>query len=185
MAIPRRLLALLAVLSPLSVAGTLLNHYGNSATPPAEPDFAAMLKDYKAWTRVNAKPYWMSPAALAACAAPGARQPSPHLEPDGYIDVYVNQVGRTAMLKHGSVAFPVGTIIVKEKRHAAAPADPELLTVMLKRPNGYNPEAGDWDFAVLDGRAATVQAQGKLENCMQCHKTTAGSDYVFRPYASN
>jgi len=174
------LLGLLLYLTIVGLAG--LAGSTDGSTTSAEPDFAIMLKDYKTWTRVNTNPYRMSAAAMAACAAPAGRQASPHLEPDGYIDVYVNPEGRSTMLTPGHVVFPVGTVIVKEKRHAADPSDPELLTVMLKRSSGYNPETGDWDFAVLDGNASTVQAQGKLENCMQCHKTTAGSDYVFRPY---
>jgi hypothetical protein len=126
----------------------------------------------------------MSPAAAAACAAQAAARIDPHLTPDSYADVYVNPTGREAMFTSGPVIFPAGTIIVKEKRHAPDDSDPELLTVMLKRSRGYNPQTGDWDFAVLDGKAATVQAQGKLENCMHCHKATAASDYVFRPYVS-
>jgi hypothetical protein len=126
----------------------------------------------------------MSPAVAAACAAPTAGRADPHLTPDSYADVYINPTGREAMFTPGPVTFPDGAIIVKEKRHAPADSDPELLTVMLKRSRGYNPETGDWDFAVLDGKAAAVQAKGKLENCMQCHKAVAASDFVFRPYVT-
>jgi len=129
-------------------------------------------------------PFRVSPAVAALCAAPTARNVSPHLTPDSYIDVYVNTAGRRAMFTPGPLSFPEGTIIVKEKRKGGGEIEPELLTVMLKRSRGYNAETGDWDFAVLDGKASTVQAQGKLENCMQCHKTVAASDYVFRPYVS-
>jgi hypothetical protein len=141
-----------------------------------------MIKGYRSWDRVNSEPFRMAPAVSVACAAPAAGQVSPHGGPDAYIDVYVNPAGRAAMLTPGHVVFPVGTVIVKEKRHAADAADPELLTVMLKRARDYNPETGDWEFAVLDGKAVEVQAQGRLENCMACHKTIAASDYVFRPY---
>ena len=166
-----------------AIAGfAVLGRNNDGSTTSAEPNFAAMVKDYKTWTRVNTKPYRMPAAVMAACAAPTAGQVSPHLKPDGYIDVYVNPEGRSAMFTPGRVVFPVGTIIVKEKRQAADPSYPELLTVMVKRSSGYNPETGDWDFAVLDGKAAAVQAQGKLENCMQCHKTAGTSDYIFRPY---
>jgi hypothetical protein len=156
---------------------------GSTRSEPAEPDFAIILKGYKTWPRVNSSPFRMSPAVAAACAAPTAGV-SPHTTPDAYIDVYVNPVGRETMFSPAPIKFPEGTIIVKEKRKAGGGSDPELLTVMLKRSKGFNAETGDWDFAVLDGKAAAVQAQGKLENCMQCHKTVASSDYVFRPYVS-
>lgn len=157
---------------------------GTTRSEPTEPDFATILKGYKAWTRVNSMPFRMSPDVAALCAAPTARNASPHLTPDSYIDVYVNPAGRRAMFTPGPLSFPEGTIIVKEKRKGGGEIEPELLTVMLKRSRGYNAETGDWDFAVLDGKASTVQAQGKLENCMQCHKTVPASDYVFRPYVS-
>ena len=157
---------------------------GTTRSEPTEPDFAIILKGYKAWTRVNSMPFRVSPAVAALCAAPTARNVSPHLTPDSYIDVYVNPAGRRAMFTPAPLSFPEGTIIVKEKRKDGSETDPELLTVMLKRSKGYNAETGDWDFAVLDGKAAAVQAQGKLENCIQCHKTVAASDYVFRPYVS-
>jgi len=148
----------------------------------AEPDFATVVKGYRMWPRINSEPYKMPAAVIAACSDPKPGQVSPHTGVDGYIDVYVNPSGRSSMLTQGPVAFPVGSIIVKEKRHDPNASDPELLTVMLKRTKGYNPAVGDWEFAVLDGKAVAVQAQGKLENCMQCHKTVPSSDYVFRPY---
>jgi hypothetical protein len=171
-------------------AGALVGANAHSRTrdtspPAAEPDFRRMVKDYKTWARVNSGPFRMAPAVSAACATPTAGQASPHGGPDAYIDVYVNAVGRSAMMTEGQVVFPVGTIIVKEKRHTIDTSDPELLTVMLKRTKDYNPDTGDWDFAVLDGKAAAVQAQGKLENCMKCHKATPASDFVFRPYLAD
>ena len=169
---------LLIVVGSLSALGVIRA----TRLEPAEPDVAMILKGYKTWIRVNSRPFRMSPAVAAACAAPTTSPVSPHLTPDSYVDVYVNPAGRDAMFTSGAVTFPPGTVIVKEKRHTTDDSDPELLTVMLKRSKGYNPETGDWDFAVLDGKAASVQAQGKLENCMQCHKAMATSDYVFRPY---
>jgi len=155
---------------------------GTIRSEPIEPDYAIILKGYKKWTRVNSMPFRMSPAVAALCAAPIAGRASSHTTPDSYVDVYVNPAGREAMFTPAPLHFPEGTIIVKEKRKGGGETDPELLTVMLKRSRGYNADTGDWDFAVLDGKATSVQAEGKLENCMQCHKTAAASDYVFRPY---
>ena len=181
-----RLRCIIATVAFLVVVASLSadSRTGTTRSEPTEPDFAIILKGYKAWTRVNSMPFRMSPAVAAACAAQTARPVSPHTTPDFYVDVYVNPTGRDAMLTSGPVTFPEGTIIVKEKRHGSDESDPELLTVMLKRSKGYNPESGDWDFAVLDGKAVAVQAQGKLENCVKCHNAVATSDYVFRPYLS-
>jgi hypothetical protein len=179
-------IALSGLLCTVAMAGAAgLKLTNGRSTSGAEPDFGTMVKGYRTWSRVNSEPFRMEPAVSWLCAAPAASQVSPHDAPDAYIDVYVNPAGQSAMMTKGRVVFPVGTIIVKEKRRTLDRTDPELLTVMLKREKGYHPEAGDWDFAVLDGNAATVQAQGKLENCMSCHKMAPVSDYVFRPYLPN
>jgi len=164
------------------VIAAAFDHKVDRPAASAEPDFSAAVKGYKTWTHVNSKPYRMSRAVMLACAAPKPGEISPHTFPDAYIEVYVNPAGRAAMFSRERVAFPEGTIIVKEKHHSEEEPDPELLTVMLKRAKGYNPETGDWDFAVLDGKAGEVQAQGKLEKCIACHKTIPSTDYVFRPY---
>jgi hypothetical protein len=178
-------IALGGLLCSVTMVGAGLKLTKDGTTSGAEPDFEAMVKGYRTWTRVNSEPFRMEPAVSWLCAAPAAGQVSPHDAPDAYIDVYVNPAGRSAMMTQGRVSFPVGSIIVKEKRHTLDRTDPELLTVMLKRERGYNPETGDWDFAALDGKAVIVQAQGKLENCIRCHKMVPASDYVFRPYLPN
>lgn len=147
---------------------------------PGTTDLTATLERYAEWTQVTRTPYRVAPAVNVLCAAANATPPSPHA--DAFIDVFVNQAGRSAMLGPRAAAFPVGSIIVKEKRAAADSADATLLTVMIKRPSGFNPDVGDWEFAVLDGTGTHVQEQGKLRNCAECHKTMSASDFVFRSY---
>ncbi|MGH9760808.1 MAG: cytochrome P460 family protein, partial [Blastocatellia bacterium] len=167
-----------ACIAIVSTIGLASKHYNTE--PGSEPDMATIPKDYRTWTRVNAEPYRMSAAVAAQCAAATPGQMSPHLDIGAYVNVYVNEKGRAAMLQPGRVVFPEGTLIVKEKLLDSASSDPVLLTVMRKRAKGYNPEIGDWEFAVLDGKAQTIQANGKLGNCMQCHKAARASDFVFR-----
>ncbi len=57
-----------------------------------------------------------------------------------------------------------------------------LYTVMIKRKPGYNPEVGDWEFAVVSGDGSKTEASGKLANCMGCHQSRRDSDFVFRSY---
>lgn len=158
------------------VAATAL---AGAAAP--EPDLVARLDGYTSWGKVNAEPFKMAPAVSVLCAAPATQLANPH---DAYIDVYVNDAGREAMLSATPEVFPVGTIIVKEKRTDVSAASPELLTVMIKREAGYNPEVGDWEFAVMDGAARTVRESGRIESCMSCHVTQKAADFVYRPYVS-
>lgn len=100
--------------------------------------------------------------------------------------------------------FPQGSIIVKEKLSpltiVPAPEDdyerwstiedplpvysdePELLTVMIKREPGYNPEVGDWEFLVFDALGQTIEGRGRLTHCQQCHIPHAATDFVVRSY---
>jgi hypothetical protein len=68
-----------------------------------------------------------------------------------------------------------GSIIVKENYTV----DKEFtgLSVMYKI-EGYNPEAGDW-FWVKYAPSGKVQASGKVEACINCHKQVKGNDYIW------
>ena len=171
---------LLAALSGLAACDLAA---AQSEKPDGEPANALLLvrssmANYQRWTRVNPKPLLFHAASAAQCAAAFPSQlPSPHREK--YITVYVNDAGKRAMLTQETPFFPVGTVIVKEKRATPAAA-PELLTVMVKHQKGFNPDNGDWEYAVLDGSAARIQAQGRLANCQSCHQGQKRLDYTFR-----
>ena len=139
---------------------------------------------YRTWTKVNPQPYRMRAASALDCFArtivspPGVNNP----HQDKFVTVYVNEVGRRAMLEMKNPAFPVGSIIVKEKLSERNSSSPELLTVMIKREKGFNLSTGNWEYMVTDGDGVSIQARGKLENCQGCHVTQPNNDYIFRSY---
>jgi cytochrome P460 len=146
---------------------------------------SGIISGYKHWTRVNPEPQWISPPSAALCAAMlpaerGMSDQNPHLSK--FVVVYVNDVGRSAMMEQRRPRFPEGSIVVKEKLSTRESTDPELLTVMRKRGAGYDPQNGDWEYMVFDGPGQTIQASGKLENCQACHLLKAKNDYVSRSY---
>lgn len=168
----------------------------SSESPPvlSSPSAQATLIDvlqvkevqgYRNWTRVNPEPVYMNPVAATACAAPVVarrtrEEGSPHAQ--RYITVYVNDVGRRAMMKERKPRFPEGSVIVKEKLLAKDSATPELLTVMIKRAKGFNPASGDWEYMVTNGAGSEVQARGKLSSCQSCHTPMTTTDYIYRSY---
>jgi hypothetical protein len=166
----------------LSAAITLRSRSPEPERPTDHTQIAGdkLIAGYKQWTRVNPDPMRVSPQAaiLCAIALPAA---GPH-GPDKFITVYVNDIGRHAMMEEKTPLFPQGSIIVKEKLTTSQSTTPELLTVMIKRERGYNPESGDWEYMVVDGTGQTVQARGKLENCQTCHLMDKDTDYVSRKY---
>ncbi|MDQ3907503.1 MAG: cytochrome P460 family protein [Acidobacteriota bacterium] len=158
-----------------------------AAFAPAESEEAKALKlfsGHRKWTLVNPARARMDGAVAALCRAPTAAESGrgsagPHALK--YLSVYVNDAGAKAMTEKGA-EFPRGSIIVKEKFGARAGGAAELMTAMVKREAGFNPESGDWEFFVVNGEGTRVQASGRLENCMACHAGQKDSDYTFRTY---
>lgn len=138
---------------------------------------------YKQWTRVNPEPARMLAAVSRLCGIATLAGPNPHS--DKYITVYVNATGTHAMMEEKTPHFPQGSVIVKEKLTTSKSLTPELLTVMVKRERGYNPESGDWEYIVFDGTGQSVQQRGKLEKCQSCHLMEKDTDYVSRKYLPN
>ncbi len=147
---------------------------------------AELVAGYKGWTRVNPQPSVFHLRDASDCAAPvgpAARMSgddNPHLQK--FVNVFVNEAGRRAMLEELKPRFPAGTLVVKEKLATRDAAEPELLTAMYKRGAGFDPEGGDWEYLVLDGQGREVRARGKLESCRACHRAAADTDFVTRDY---
>lgn len=181
---PKLLLALLALLACCACAPTSASQKAAQEGPagPRAESFAG----YKGWTKVNPEPAVFHSRIATQCALPTAEQArleseeNPHR--DKFVNVYVNDAGRRAMLEEEVPRFPAGTVIVKEKLASRDASAPELLTAMLKREPGYDPEGGDWEYAVLDGRGERVRASGRLESCRACHQAEARTDFVSRNY---
>jgi hypothetical protein len=160
----------------------------NHVSKPDEPISVlglSEIRSYKQWTRVNLTSLPLSPLSAGLCrmAMPGERiasQENPHR--GKFFAVYVNDVGKPAMMSQLHPAFAEGSIIVKEKLPNQTSASPELLTVMIKREKGFNPELGDWEFLVVNGDITEIQGRGKLANCQSCHLMKPDTDFVFRTY---
>ena len=154
-----------------------------SANKPSEQHES--IKGYRAWTRVNPVPADF-PSTLAQLCAPltvkqlEMNSGDPHK--DKFITVYVNELGTKAMMHEMKPHFPKGSVIVKEKLPSRESTSPELLTVMIKREQGYNPGNGDWEYMALDGDGKEVRARGRLEKCQACHQRAEYGDYVHRNY---
>lgn len=164
-------------------AGTLVA--GSQAPTPGD-----RLQPYRTWVAVTPEPVDMAASTAMLCMIPTKWQaPNPHMPK--VFKVFVNPLGAKAF-KSEKPKFPVGTMIVKEKYDAMATtpggfsrvlkpgAKPELMTAMVKRAPGFDPENGDWEYLVLD-RAMTRQ-EGKVTHCQSCHLGVKTRDFVFADY---
>lgn len=143
---------------------------------------------YDAWPKATAEFQDMSPAMALSCIGPKKHDMSPNPHMPKVFDVYVNEIGRKAMLRMEEGDFPVGTVIVKRKFDRSALAltpsrdaqrklkpgsKPELLTIMHKTKNG-------WTYAAANGEGKPMG--GDTKYCASCHQTAKNVDFVFRPY---
>lgn len=72
--------------------------------------------------------------------------------------------------------MPVGTVLYQ--RHEQRQVGAEIgAFAMEKRPAGYFPGGGDWEYVILD-REGRIEARGKLAPCARCH-AEAPTDFVF------
>ena len=145
------------------------------------------ISSYKKWAKVNPEPLQLPAVLNTLCAAPSAATKDPAYSSSNphrqkFFTVYVNETGRRAMLNELMPRFPAGPIVVKEKLPSRESREPELLTAMIKRERGFNPQTGDWEFLVLDGSGKKIEARGKIETCQSCHAVKKNSDFVFRSY---
>jgi cytochrome P460 len=163
-------------------AGSLNNAlcYAPSPQPDDLESLKAELSKYRTWTLVNPQPVLMDPVVATDCAAPNIRTPSPHS--NKYILVYVNGVGRAAMMSEKYPRFPPGSIIIKEKLSEKTSRLPELLTIMVKRSEGYDQGNGNWDYLVVDGDSSRVERPTNVRSCQACHLAHKETDYVSRIY---
>jgi hypothetical protein len=153
---------------------------------PSQPAQLSEIQGYREWAKVNPRPVPIVSRLVAAmCARPTNDDrahdvSSPHA--NKLITVYVNELGRQAMMNELKPTFAVGSVIVKEKLAREEAGEPELLTVMIKRERGFNPPVGDWEFMATNGSGTKADARGRLESCQACHVLMKETDFVSRSY---
>lgn len=169
------------ILGVLAVVGCQLPAgLPTTSTAPSKPD------DYTTWPTVTTEPYQVDRPVAMMCAAAAppqgqqealARVHGPHAV--HAINVRVSPTGRDEFLARNPV--PVGTVVVKEKLTGNGP--PVAVATMTKKEPGYDPDNGDWEYAYRELKTdAPPPTVGRIESCIACHRTTAGKDFLFRPY---
>ena len=106
---------------------------------------------------------------------PGLGEKFPGEEPHGMLlTTYLNPAALEAVNSNASV-MPNGAIIVKDN---FTPAGVLAATTVMYKQSGYNPEHNDWFWlkVLADG---TIEKQGKVEGCQNCHGDVKDNDYVW------
>lgn len=125
------------------------------------PDVEMSFEDWRSWNRVN-------PTVLLSKG-----------HADEYVDIYVDDLAKDTYLAASS-PYPECSRIVKAHYTDETATEVEKLTIMVKMPEGYDPEHNDWWYAQYDPTGTTARAQGKtIFECRSCHQQASGTDYLF------
>jgi Cytochrome P460 len=99
------------------------------------------------------------------------------------VDTYVNAIGAAAYLD-ADAEMPAGTVIVKtsvETKDGASTGEAGPIFVMEKRPAGFDPEHGDWAYAIhweappprwakqFGGPIYWRSPSRRVAYCVECH----------------
>jgi hypothetical protein len=143
----------------------------------AQSEAIPEIAGFESWKAVTSEPIPVPEYLFRLCRVltPGeaAVKSSPHRS--RHVRVRVNPKGEETFYSKNSEAFPVGSVIVKEKFLDGKFERAESLGVMLKSESG-------WDFIYKDEDGQISQGRRQLENCYACHASLKERDQVFRTY---
>jgi hypothetical protein len=121
-------------------------------------------------------PRWDLAEQLRRLRPASPRTPSEH---------FTGQLDGEILADDGAAAYPalgplrpiaVGATLV-ERLLARGTPDVAAYFAMTKRPAGYDPAGGDWEYLVLDA-AGRLEQRGRLPACARCH-ADAPHDHLF------
>jgi hypothetical protein len=98
--------------------------------------------------------------------------------------IYMNKAAADAFATNAQV-FPAGAVIVKQKKIVnflrnngnLEPDSAGGVGGMVKRPAGYDPTHGDWEYFYFED-VVKIES-GHISSCVQCHDSAKANDYVF------
>ena len=97
---------------------------------------------------------------------------------NSWVRIYVDDLAKDIYLA-GSAPYPECAEIIKSAYHDADGSSFRGLTVMVKMPTGYDPENADWWYGKYDESGTLMLRQGRLFDCVACHKQASDTDYLF------
>ena len=95
--------------------------------------------------------------------------------------VYANDLAKAEFEKENP-QFPIGSIIVREKRLSLESEIPETVIAMVKREKGFSKKTDDWEFFIFNGADLKMQKRETKGDCARCHIQAEKTDWVFRDY---
>lgn len=179
----------------LLAAGTGLALTEDNAgdTTPASPRVADIAKNYGKLKLMTPQAVFVDPELAMLCRGASAEEVEAAKKKSGphahtAIRIFMNEQAAKAF-RHSAKVFPVGSIVVKEKKgmgyddaHQERNAKThDGVGGMVKRSRGFDPDHGDWEYFYFED-AAKIET-GKIASCVRCHAGAAATDHVFGSWA--
>jgi len=125
--------------------------------------------DYRNWTKIT--------EGKVGTGDPTGFIGNVHKGPNGYREVYVNDIGAAMLAGEGPYNFPEGTVIIKEQfddKAAWESGEKGEVTVSLKATGSDKLSKENWIWA-----AGYTGKAGPSAFCSGCHSIAAKDDYAF------
>jgi len=161
----------------------------NSPSPAKEPSVSEVAAGFTNYQQITKTAVYVSLEFAMYCR--GVTQSEVDAARNKYgphanagIRVYMNPSAANAFATNASI-YPVGAIIAKQKSFLGyTDKDGKFITQpdsgvggMIKRPVGYDPEHGDWEYFYFEDPKKVEN--GRITTCVQCHSSAKAKDYVF------
>lgn len=129
--------------------------------------------DYRKLPRVTDQQIDVEASVRMLCIDPKTIY-GPHLKPG--LHLYANPKALDAKTRQPSAAYPVGSLIVKEKFETKGGTTPSIITVMEKVAN--KGRVDDWQFYMVRlSDRSFVKDEGKT-SCTDCHSRYTKTDFI-------
>ncbi|WP_438043317.1 hypothetical protein [Sorangium sp. So ce128] len=119
---------------------------------------------------------WELAGQLASFQPVTARARSQHFTGEMEAEVRINAAAAPYPQLGPDRVLPSGAAVV-EFHYRAGASEPDTLLAMVKRPAGYDPDGGNWEYLVLTPQGTSTH-RGALPLCKRCH-ADAPHDHLF------
>jgi hypothetical protein len=97
---------------------------------------------------------------------------------NNWVGIYVDKLAEKTYLSASS-PYPTCARIVKPIYSDESGSRVRKLTIMMKMAPGFDPANANWWYGVYDASGIEVREQGKIRDCIICHKQAVDTDYLF------
>ncbi|WP_437290421.1 hypothetical protein [Sorangium sp. So ce406] len=119
---------------------------------------------------------WELAPQLASFKSATGRARSQHFTGELEGEVRINAAATPYPVLGPARVLPPGAAVV-ELHYPAGSTEPVTLLAMVKRPAGYDPDGGDWEYVILTAQGTSTH-RGALTLCKRCH-ADAPHDHLF------